>query len=71
MDPSFIESLPEAHPIEAARSGATSVASVATEVVLKEFFKSVSEAAGPFSIAVAAGVAYNQLVGIDPVGLEA
>ena len=62
MDPSFIESLPEAHPIEAAQGGATPVA---TEVVLKEFFKSVSEATGLFSIAIAAGVAYNQLVGLE------
>lgn len=51
-DSRFLESLPEAHPID-------------TEVVLKEFFKSVSEATGPFSIAVAAGVAYNQLVGLE------
>ncbi len=52
MDASFLESLPEAHPID-------------LDLVLKEFFKSVSEATGPFSIAVAAGVAYNQLVGLE------
>ena len=61
MDPSFLESLPEAHPIEAAR-GATPVA---LELVLKEFFKAVSESTGAYSIALAAGVAYNQLEGLE------
>ena len=52
MDPSFIESLPEAHPID-------------LEIVLKEFFKAVSESTGAYSIALAAGVAYNQLEGLE------
>ena len=52
MDPSFIESLPEAHPID-------------TEVVLKEFFDATAKAVTYWDIVVAAGIASNQMAGIE------
>ena len=52
MDPSFLESLPEAH-------------EDLLDDVLFEFFKAVSEATGTASINVAAGVALNRLTRVE------
>ena len=52
MDSSFLESLPEAHPID-------------TEIVLKEFFAAASKAVTYWDIVLAAGVAANQMEGLE------
>jgi hypothetical protein len=47
VDPSFLESLPEAHPVD-------------TEVVLREFFAATAKAKTFVDFVVAAGIASNQ-----------